>query len=48
MKIAVVGAGPAGCHLDHLLADTGHEILLFDHRVRPSPEVGFEKPCGGA
>jgi flavin-dependent dehydrogenase len=47
MKIAIVGAGPAGCHLAHLLADTEHEILLFDHRVRPSSEVGYEKPCGG-
>ena len=47
MKIAIIGAGPAGCHLAHLLADTEHEILLFDHRVRPSPEAGFEKPCGG-
>jgi glycine/D-amino acid oxidase-like deaminating enzyme len=41
VKIAIVGAGPAGCHLAHLLADTGHEILLFDHRVP------YEKPCGG-
>ena len=41
MKIAIVGAGPAGCHLAHLLADTEHEILLFDHRVP------YEKPCGG-
>ena len=41
MKIAIVGAGPAGCHLADLLADTEHEILLFDHRVP------YEKPCGG-
>ena len=47
MKIAIVGAGPAGCHLAHLLADTEHEILLFDHRVRPPQEAGYEKPCGG-
>jgi flavin-dependent dehydrogenase len=47
MRIAIVGAGPAGCHLAHLRADTEHEILLFDNRVRPSPEVGYEKPCGG-
>lgn len=46
MKIAIAGAGPAGCRLAHLLADTEHEILLFDHRVRPSPEAGYEKPCG--
>ena len=47
MKIAIVGAGPAGCHLAHLLADSEHEILLFDHRVRPPHEEGYEKPCGG-
>jgi len=41
MKIAIVGAGPAGCHLAHLLASTEHEILLFDHRAP------YEKPCGG-
>ena len=41
MRIAIVGAGPAGCHLAHLLADTEHEVLLFDHRVP------YEKPCGG-
>jgi flavin-dependent dehydrogenase len=41
VKIAIVGAGPAGCHLTHLLSDTEHEILLFDHRVP------YEKPCGG-
>jgi flavin-dependent dehydrogenase len=41
VKIAIVGAGPAGCHLAHLLADTEHEILLFDHRAP------YEKPCGG-
>jgi flavin-dependent dehydrogenase len=57
MKIAIVGAGPAGCHLAHCLTDTDHKILLFDHRVRPPHEVeaprveahlgGYEKPCGG-
>jgi flavin-dependent dehydrogenase len=41
VKIAIVGAGPAGCHLAHRLHDTGHEVLLFD------PRVPWEKPCGG-
>jgi len=41
VKIVIVGAGPAGCHLAHLLANTEHEILLFDHRAP------YEKPCGG-
>ena len=47
MRIAIVGAGPAGCHLAHRLANTEHEILLFDHRARPPHEAGYEKPCGG-
>lgn len=42
MRIAIVGAGPAGCHLAYRLADAGHEVLLFDPRV-----PGYEKPCGG-
>lgn len=41
MRIAIVGAGPAGCHLAHRLGGTEHEILLFD------PRVPYEKPCGG-
>lgn len=41
MRIAIVGAGPAGCHLAHRLDSTEHEILLFD------PRVPYEKPCGG-
>jgi flavin-dependent dehydrogenase len=41
MRIAIVGAGPAGCHLAHRLAATDHEILLFDLRAP------WEKPCGG-
>ena len=40
-RIAIVGAGPAGCHLAYCLADTEHEILLFD------PRAPWEKPCGG-
>ncbi|HSQ08906.1 MAG TPA: NAD(P)-binding protein, partial [Chromatiaceae bacterium] len=47
MKIAIIGAGPAGCHLAYLLGDTEHELLLFDHRARPPQEAGYEKPCGG-
>ena len=41
MRIAIVGAGPAGCHLAHRLADQDHQILLFD------PRAPWEKPCGG-
>ena len=42
MRIAVVGAGPAGSYLASRLADTPHEILLFDPGV-----PGYEKPCRG-
>lgn len=41
MKIAIVGAGPAGSHLAHELSRSGFEVLLFD--ARPA----WEKPCGG-
>jgi 2-polyprenyl-6-methoxyphenol hydroxylase-like FAD-dependent oxidoreductase len=47
MKIAIIGAGPAGCHLAYLLGDTEHEVLLFDHRLGLPHEAGYEKPCGG-
>jgi geranylgeranyl reductase family protein len=42
MKIAIVGAGPAGAHLAYLLGKNGCDVLLFDARERP-----WEKPCGG-
>jgi geranylgeranyl reductase family protein len=42
MKIAIVGAGPAGAHLATLLSKNGCEVLLFDARATP-----WEKPCGG-
>jgi len=41
LRIVIVGAGPAGCHLAHHLGDQDHEILLFD------PRAPYEKPCGG-
>jgi geranylgeranyl reductase family protein len=41
MRIAIVGAGPAGCQLAHRLGGTEHEILLSD------PRAPYEKPCGG-
>ena len=42
MKVAIVGAGPAGAHLATLLSQNGCEVLLFDARAKP-----WEKPCGG-
>jgi geranylgeranyl reductase family protein len=42
MKIAIVGAGPAGAHLAYLLSQSGCDVLLFDAREQP-----WEKPCGG-
>jgi flavin-dependent dehydrogenase len=54
MRIAIVGAGPAGCHLAYRLGacssgtgGTEHKIVLFDHRVCLLPQMGYEKPCGG-
>jgi geranylgeranyl reductase family protein len=41
MRIAIIGAGPAGAHLAYLLSRSGGEVLLFDARE------AWEKPCGG-
>ncbi|MEP7270781.1 MAG: FAD-dependent monooxygenase, partial [Acidobacteriota bacterium] len=41
MQVAIVGAGPAGAHLAHILAARGFGVLLFDARD------AWEKPCGG-
>jgi geranylgeranyl reductase family protein len=41
MRVAIVGAGPAGSHLAHRLSIKGFEVLLFDAREP------WEKPCGG-
>ncbi len=41
MRVAIIGAGPAGAHLASLLSQRGYEVLLFD--ARPA----WEKPCGG-
>ncbi len=41
MRIAIIGAGPAGSHLAHQLSRKGFDVLLFDARE------AWEKPCGG-
>jgi len=41
MRVAIVGAGIAGCHVAALLAREGLEVLLYD------PMAPCEKPCGG-
>jgi geranylgeranyl reductase family protein len=41
MKVAIVGAGPAGSHLACQLGKKGFDVLLFDARD------AWEKPCGG-
>src|SRR5262245_36927295 len=41
MRIAIVGAGPAGARLAHQLSENGNEVLLLDARE------AWEKPCGG-
>src|SRR5438128_11385492 len=41
MRIAVVGAGPAGAWASTLLARRGHSVTLID------PQAPWEKPCGG-
>jgi geranylgeranyl reductase family protein len=41
MRIAIIGAGPAGARLAHQLSENGIEVLIFDARE------AWEKPCGG-
>jgi geranylgeranyl reductase family protein len=41
MRVAIIGAGPAGSHLGYQLSKNGVEVLLFDARE------AWEKPCGG-
>ncbi len=41
MKVAIIGAGPAGSHLAHELSRQGAEVHLFDAKE------AWEKPCGG-
>lgn len=41
MRVAIVGAGPAGARLAHQLSKNGFDVLLFDARE------AWEKPCGG-
>lgn len=41
MRVAIVGAGIAGCHAASLLARADVEVLLYD------PMAYWEKPCGG-
>jgi geranylgeranyl reductase family protein len=41
MRIAIVGAGPAGTWASVLLARRGHSVTLVD------PQAPWEKPCGG-
>lgn len=39
--IGILGGGPAGLHAAILLAEAGHPVVVYDHRIP------FEKPCGG-
>jgi len=41
MKVAIIGAGPAGAHLAYELRVRGAEVDLYDARE------AWEKPCGG-
>src|SRR5258705_13844698 len=41
MRIAIVGAGPAGAWASPLLARRGPAVPLID------PQAPWEKPCGG-
>ncbi len=40
LRVAIVGAGPAGAALAILLANDGHDVVLFDDGRRPELVVG--------
>lgn len=40
LRVAIVGAGPAGAALATLLAEDGHDVVLFDDERRPELVVG--------
>lgn len=40
LRVAIVGAGPAGAALATLLAQDGHDVVLFDDERRPELVVG--------
>ena len=40
LRVAIVGAGPAGAALATLLAQGGHDVVLFDDERRPELVVG--------
>ncbi len=43
MKIAIIGAGPAGCYAGYLLAKEGHEVSIYENH----PQVGSPIQCTG-
>jgi len=40
-RIGIIGGGPAGLYCAKILAESGKDVTLFDHKIP------FEKPCGG-
>jgi len=38
-KVAVVGAGPAGCSAGYHLAKSGHHVTLLDKKCFPKDKV---------
>ena len=32
MKVYIIGAGPAGCSLAHLLADKGYKVEIYEQK----------------
>jgi len=43
MRVTIVGAGPIGCYLGHLLQHYGFSPLLLEEH----PEIGIPKHCAG-
>ena len=43
MKIAIIGAGPAGCYAGYLLAKAGHEVSIYENHA----QIGLPIQCTG-
>ncbi|KZE47012.1 NADPH-dependent 2,4-dienoyl-CoA reductase [Brevibacillus parabrevis] len=46
-KVAVVGAGPAGLEAARVLAERGHEVVLFEKRERIGGQLNYARQVPG-
>jgi 2-polyprenyl-6-methoxyphenol hydroxylase-like FAD-dependent oxidoreductase len=46
MRIAIIGAGPAGLFLGSALAGRGHDVVAVDRDPDPPPDGRWARSCG--